>query len=478
MSRVLIVDDEESICWGLQRLLTDEGFEVAVASSAEEALAVVERDPPDLAMFDVRLPGMDGLTALEHLRKQPQPFPIIVVTAYGNLETAVRALEQGAFDYVTKPFELDHVVDVVRRAAKSVSEASANSTGTTGAAARGKVESGPSFDLLGASFPMQTVFKQIALAAPTDASVLLVGESGSGKELAARALHRHSPYAAGPFVPIHLAALSTTLVESELFGHVRGAFTGAESDRVGLLESADGGTVFFDEAADIPLPLQAKLLRAIERQEVTRVGDVRPRPVRFRIVSAVNRDPAECLRTGTLRPDLFYRLAGFEIRLPPLRDRLDDLPLLADHFLQRIAAARGTELRLTDATLEEMRRRPWPGNVRELRNTVEQAAVVARRGTVEPQHLPSAGRYETPVPTAVDELADAVRRWAEARLAAGADDGRLYDALLAEVEPSLFDVVLAKTLGNRAAAADKLGIHRATLRKKLNEQRSDDDVAS
>jgi two-component system nitrogen regulation response regulator GlnG len=464
---VLIVDDEESICWGLQRLLTDEGFEVSVASSAEEALELVEREPPDLAMFDVRLPGLDGLSALERLRQNDNSFPVIVVTAYGNLETAVRAMENGAFDYVTKPFELEQVVDVVRRAAQA-----AKSRG----AKRGDVEETPAKGaLLGHSDVMQAIFKQIALAAPTDAAVLLVGESGTGKELAARALHDHSPRAAGPFVPIHLAALNPTLVESELFGHVRGAFTGADSDRTGLLESADGGTVFFDEAADIPAPLQVKLLRAIERQEVTPVGDVRPRAVRFRVVSAMNRDPAECLRSGAVRPDLFYRLAGFEIRLPLLRDRGDDLKLLAEHFLRQVnGAGGGLDLRFAEATLAELRRRSWPGNVRELRNVVEQAAVLARRGQVEPQHLPPSGRYESSAAgTPPTNIAAAVRAWAESRLASGADFGLLYDKLLAEIEPPLFEAVLQQTMGNRAAAADLLGIHRATLRKKLNERRGE-----
>lgn len=466
MSRVLIVDDEQSICWGLERLLTDEGFDVTTAASAEEALALVEQERPDLAMFDVRLPGMDGLSALERLRQRPDPFPVIVVTAYGNLETAVRAVENGAFDYVTKPFELEQIVDVVRRAAKSVA--------TSAPAAPAEFDPERAFDLIGRSEPMQQVFKQIALAAPSDAAVLLVGESGTGKELAARALHKHSRASTGPFVPIHLAALNPTLVESELFGHVRGAFTGAESDRAGLLESADGGTVFFDEAADIPLPLQAKLLRAIERQEVTRVGDVRPRPARFRVVSAINRDPAACLREGTLRLDLFYRLAGFEIRLPALRERGDDVALLAEHFLQRAAASRGQGLRFDRAALTELQRRPWVGNVRELRNAVEQAAVVTRHAMVEVQHLPPPGKYERVAHGAsVDDLVAAVAAWAEQKLEAGADDGRLYDAVLEAIEPPLFDAVLRRTLGNRAAAADRLGIHRATLRKKLNERRGD-----
>ena len=271
MSHVLIVDDEESICWGLRRLLMEEGYDVTVAASAEEALASVEKRRPDLALLDVRLPGIDGLTALERLRRADHHFPVIVVTAYGNLDTAVRAVDRGAFDYLTKPFDLEHVVDVVRRAADSLAKRPAASP------AAPPVDSD---ELLGAGPAMQEVFKRIALAAPTDSSVLIVGESGTGKELAARALHKHSRHASGPFVPIHLGALNASLVESELFGHARGAFTGADFDRPGLLESADGGTVFFDEAADIPPPVQIKLLRVLQQREVTRVGEVKPRPCR------------------------------------------------------------------------------------------------------------------------------------------------------------------------------------------------------
>ena len=476
MSHVLIVDDEESICWGLRRLLTEEGHEVTVAAGAEEALAAVERRRPDLALFDVRLPGMDGLTALSKLRATKHDFPVIIVTAYGDLDTAVRAVERGAFDYLTKPFDLEQVVDVVRRAVAA----------TVRKAPQTLVRERPAIDrdeLVGRGPAMQEVFKRIALAAPTDAAVLLVGESGTGKELAARALHRHSRYASGPFVPIHLGALNPLLVESELFGHARGAFTGAEFERAGLLEAAEGGTVFLDEAADIPPPVQVKLLRVLQERELTRVGETRPRPCRFRVVAAVNRDPAECVREGHLRHDLLYRLAGFEIRLPPLRERTEDIVLLAERFLATSEGALSdmgaTERRFSEATLRELRRRSWPGNVRELRNAVEQAAICARSGLIEPAHLPPPGAYEPAAGSHApnDELRRAVTRWAEAAANQAPDAKGLYDRMLDETEPPLFDVVLRRTLGNRAAAADLLGLHRATLRKKLAERRGTDEDA-
>jgi DNA-binding NtrC family response regulator len=465
MSHVLIIDDEQSVCWGLERLLTEEGYEVTVCPSAEEGMAAVRRRRPDLALVDVRLPGMDGLTALKQLREE-DPFPVVIITAYGSLDTAVQALERGAFDYLTKPFELEQVVDVVRRAETSVRD---SRRAQPPAAAAGD------HLLLGASPSMQEVFKRIALAAPTDAPVLIVGESGTGKELVAGALHRHSRSAGGPFVAIHAAALSPTLVESELFGHVRGAFTGADADRRGLLESAHGGTVFLDEAADIPLAVQVKLLRVLERHEIVRIGESQPRPCRIRILAAVNRDPAECVREGLLRKDLLYRLAAFDIRLPPLAERRADIPLLAEHFLRTASQGRDAELHFSEAAIEELLRRNWPGNVRELRNAVEHAAITARGGRIEPHHLPPAGRYESVSPTDAAGLVRAsVASWAEHRLTSGEPTAGLYDRLLDVCEPPLFEAVLRATDGNRAAAADVLGIHRATLRKKLNEPRADD----
>lgn len=456
MSRVLIVDDEESICWGLRRLLTEEGHDVTVCPSAEDALTAVRRSRPDLALLDVRLPGMDGLTAIEQLQGD-DPFPIVVITAYGNLETAVRALERGAFDYLVKPFDLQQIVDVVRRAETAARTTSPSQSKPPLAEA-----------LIGRSPAMQEVFKRIALAAPSDAPVLIVGESGTGKELVAQALHRYSRRAEAPFIPIHAAALSPSLVESELFGHARGAFTGAEAERRGLLEAADGGTVFLDEAADIPPAVQVKLLRVLEQNEVFRIGESTPRPCRIRIVAAINRDPAECVREGLLRKDLLYRLAAFEIRLPPLRERRDDVPLLAERFLQQAGREREPELHFSAEAVEAMIRRDWPGNVRELRHAVEHAAITARGGRIEPHHLPPAGRYETTSET--DEaatLSAAAAAWAERRLATADSEGRLHERLLEVVEPALFDAVLKAVSGNRARAADRLGIHRATLRKKI-----------
>lgn len=460
MSHVLIVDDEESICWGLERLLEEAGHRVSIASSAEDGLELAAARRPDLVVLDVRLPGTDGLTAMSQFSAVAANVPIVVITAFGNLETAVRAVRNGAFDYLAKPFDLEQAAAVMERAlAQQREPQSAGASAVTVQLAD---------ELLGSSPAMQEVFKRIALVAPSDASVLITGESGTGKELVARAIHRHSLRAGQPFVPINLASLSPTLVESELFGHVRGAFTGADSSRQGLLELADGATVFFDEAADIPAGVQVKLLRVLEQQEVTPVGDTRPRKSAFRVISASNRDLRREFQSGEFRQDLYFRLAVFEIALPPLRQRVEDIPLLAERFLARLGGAGLVGGRLTDAAIAELCRRQWIGNVRELRNAVEHGALLARGGSIGPEHLPPPLEGELIKPTNPSAtLAQAVRHWAGAQLTAGQSPAELYQRFLSEAEPPLFDSVLDATGQNRAAAAELLGIHRATLRKKM-----------
>jgi two-component system nitrogen regulation response regulator GlnG len=382
---------------------------------------------------------------------QPQT-PIVVMTAFGNLSTAVEAIRNGAFDYVTKPFDIEQAAAVMSRALAQRASPPAS------AALRPNEPN----ELIGASPAMQEVFKRIALVAATNAAVLITGESGTGKELVARAIHRHSACSAGPLVPINLAALNPSLVESELFGHARGSFTGAEQARSGLLELADGGTAFFDEAGDIPLAVQVKLLRALEQQEVTPVGDTRPRRTTFRVIAATHRELRSEIKAGHFREDLFFRLAVFEIALPPLRERPEDIPLLADLFLQRLNQA-GPPATFAAATIEELQHRTWRGNVRELRNAVEHAALLARGGTIHPEHLPVLVDAVGDVP----DLSQTVRDWVRSRLAAQPAADNLYQQFLNHVEPALLAAVLERTGNNRVAAAELLGIHRATLRKKL-----------
>ncbi|MFG0335607.1 MAG: sigma-54-dependent transcriptional regulator, partial [Maioricimonas sp. JB049] len=379
MSHVLIVDDEPGICWGFRELLTDDGHEVSVASSAEAAIELADTTTPDAVLLDVRLPGMDGLTALEHLRARIGPAPVIIMTAFGNLETACRAVDAGAFDYLTKPFDLEEAAAVLQRALSSISEPARREPGLESASTDGP--------LIGRSPAMQEVFKQIAIVARGNVPVLVTGESGTGKELVSRAIHDHGPRNSEPYVPVFLAALSPSVIESELFGHAKGAFTGADHDRRGLLELAGNGTVFLDEIGDVPLDVQVKLLRAIEHQEVVPVGSVRPRATGFRVVAATHRSIPDLIASGTFREDLYFRLNVFHIEVPPLRHRRDDIMLLADHFLRQLDRG-GDPRQFTDRAMQELRERPWHGNVRELRNAVERAAVIARGVWIDQEHLP------------------------------------------------------------------------------------------
>lgn len=469
MSKLLVVDDEQSICWGLTRLGESLGHEVLAASSAEQALDQVERQTPDVVILDVRLPGMDGLTAIERFQQQLGRIPIIIVTAYGDLQTAVEAVRRGAFDYIAKPFDVEKVKRSLVRALVSGKDAARD------AATPVQVEG-----MVGRSAAMQEVYKRIALAAAaSEASVLVRGESGTGKELAARAIHRYSNRANGPFVAVSIAALNPSLCESELFGHVRGAFTGADQDRVGLLIQAGGGTLFLDEVAEIPLPTQVKLLRALEHNEVVPVGGNQALRTNFRVISATHRNLAEHAASGGFRHDLLYRLGAFEIELPPLRERSEDLADLSDYFISQLATASGDgSIGLTADTVLELQRRPWHGNVRELRNAIEHALIMARGRAILPEHLPASA--PTSIAEARPDQPDqqvrvAVRRWAERHLGNAQLAGSVYDQLLRVIEPPLLETALMEHRGQCAAAARTLGIHRTTLRKKLIQHQIDGD---
>jgi two-component system nitrogen regulation response regulator GlnG len=456
MKHILIIDDEEAVCWALQRALTRAGHSVAVAASAETGLDLAEKQRPDAVVLDVRLPGMDGLTALGRLHALAPELPVLIVTAFGDLPTAVKAVEGGAFDYLTKPFDLSQALSAVQRALNRPVAAESAAT---------RPQLAADGEIVGRSPAMQAVFKRIALVAPRDASVLVTGESGTGKELVARAIHRYSSRRDRPFLPVHIASLNPNLVEGELFGHTRGAFTGATQARTGLLALADGGTVFLDELADIPLPVQVKLLRVLEQNEVLPVGAGQPQPLDIRILGATHQDLSRSVAEGSFRQDLFFRLNVFGIHLPPLRDRLDDLEPLAENFLRRFAP---TALPLSEETGRFLRGLPWFGNVREFRNALEHAAIVARGGQLLPEHFPSLSAGPGGLSPA-DRLTSALRDWLTERVRACGKEAPadLYADLLRAVEPPVLDEVMRRLNGNRWVAAQWLGLNRATVRKKL-----------
>jgi two-component system nitrogen regulation response regulator GlnG len=457
--KLLVVDDEQSICWGIRRLGESIGHAVFTASSAEQAIELADQERPDVVVLDVRLPGMDGLTALGQLRERIGQAPVIVITAYGDLQTAVEAVRRGAFEYLCKPFSLEQMERVLARAVESLSQDAAKP------AANGVLQG-----LVGKSAGMQEVFKRVALAAASDASVLLYGESGTGKELAARAVHRFSARSSAPFVAVNVAALSPTLAESELFGHVRGSFTGAHENRTGVLVQANGGTLFLDEVADIPLPLQVKLLRVLDLGEVSPVGSSQTVRTDFRVISATHQNLEQRVRDGTFRHDLYFRLRGFQIDMPPLREREDDIALLSQHFLESM----GARATMPPAVLVELRRRPWYGNVRELRHAIEHAAILARGGPILPEHLPAPAvrsllPSESSSESREESIAELLREWAEAKLREPAPPGGLYEQFLGLVEPPLLRAALAANKEAFAPAAQSLGLHRTTLRKKADQ---------
>jgi two-component system nitrogen regulation response regulator GlnG len=456
MKKILIVDDEEAVCWALDRALTREGYRALSASSAEEGFVLAERERPDVIVLDVRLPGLDGLSALARFRELAQDAPVIIITAFGNLITAVRAVEGGAFDYLGKPFDLDQALETIGRALQKRSLPPAAPT-SNGAVADGEI--------VGRSQALQVVFKRVALVAPRDSCVLLTGESGTGKELIARAIHRHSPRRDRPFLPVHIAALSPSLVESELFGHVKGAFTGAAENRPGLLALADGGTVFLDELADIPLAVQVKLLRVLDHNEVLPVGGNEARRLNVRILTATHQDLQRRVADGAFRHDLFFRLNVFQIHLPPLRERTEDIIPLVEHFLNRLDPR---ALPLPAETAQFLVGLPWCGNVRELRNALEHAVIMARGSALSPNHFPALLSGPTPV-TGAEHLASSVQQWLIERLQASSPGApeKLYLELLECVEPVLLNEVMRRVRGNRWIAAQWLGLNRATVRKKL-----------
>jgi len=380
--RVLVVDDEPKMQRVLEIMLHKMGHEVLLAGDGQAALALAQREAVDLVMTDLRMPGMDGIALLSALRAHGVNVPVILLTAYGTVESAVAAMKQGAYDYILRPFDVEAVEVVVTRALAQERVQRENQF------LREEIEKGWG-EFIGRSAAMQQQYELIRQVAGSTTSVLITGETGTGKELAARAIHRASPRREALFVPINCAAIPIELLESELFGHTKGAFTGADKERMGKFEMADGGTVFLDEVTEMPVPLQAKLLRVLQENHIERLGSNRRAAIDIRVIAATNQDVRRALRQGTLREDLFYRLNVFTITMPPLRDRLEDIPLLADHFIEKHGPRLGRgHPTLSAEALLRLQSYAWPGNVRELENVIERALVLSRGEQIEVQHLP------------------------------------------------------------------------------------------
>src|SRR5713226_1309514 len=378
---ILIVDDEAGIRQSLSAILREEGYGVEAVESGERCLAEAEKNPFHLVLLDVWLTGMDGLETLRRLRESPQPPTVVMISGHGNIETAVRSTKLGAFDFVEKPLSLPKTLVAVRNALEHARLEQENR--------RLRSELGERQQLLGESVPMKSLRQLIALTAPTNGRVLIYGESGTGKELVARALHAQSQRAEMPFVEMNCAAIPEELIESELFGHVKGSFTGASEDKIGKFQKADGGTLFLDEVGDMSLKTQSKVLRVLEEQRFEPVGSSQTLTVDVRVLAATNKNLEQEIARGAFRQDLFYRLNVIPFFVPPLRDRTEDIPILARHFLNEFSSAYGKKTReLSDAAMDILLRHPWQGNVRELRNLVERLVIICPQARIEPHHLP------------------------------------------------------------------------------------------
>ncbi len=400
---ILIVDDEPVVRDSLGKWFGEEGYAVETASSAREALLKLPRERWDIILVDIKMPGMDGLELQRKIHEVDPDTAIIIMTGYASVETAVQALKDGAYDYITKPFDPDDLDHLVRKALEHRKVKQEN------VRLRESLEEIQAVELVGQSMAMQKVLELIRTVAPNDTTVLITGESGTGKELVARAVHNLSPRRFMPMVVIHCGALTETLLESELFGHEKGAFTGAQYRKKGKFEVAEGGTVFLDEISDISLKTQTDLLRVLQEREITRVGGTQAIKVDFRAIAATNRDLEGMVREGSFRADLFYRLNVFEIRVPPLRERREDVPLLADHFIRKYSQMMSKRFTsISKPALELLMNYDWPGNVRELENAIERAMVIGREPEVQAPDFPL--QLTTPGPPSAAETLEDVER--------------------------------------------------------------------
>lgn len=451
---ILVVDDDKNTRDGLDLALR-KNYRVYLAESAQKAMRILEDQEIEILLSDVRMPGMDGLALLQRALARHPRLICILLTAYGNVETAVEAMKRGAYDFLMKPVDLDHLELLLQRAVRSRDLEFEN------LALREQLDSKFGLEnMIGHSEPMQEVFEIIRQAAPTQATVLIHGPSGTGKELVAHALHRLSSRARGPFVPVHCSALSPTLLESELFGHEKGAFTGAVGQRKGRFEMADGGTLFLDEVSEVDAAIQVKLLRVLEERAFERVGGMKTVDVDIRLIAATNRDLQSLVREGTFREDLFFRLNVVDIRMPPLRERRDDIPLLCSHFLREFAETNGKAMeQFTPDALNLLAAYSWPGNVRELRNTIEKMVVLSHGNKLTARDVPANIR---------DQVRAAPGETGLSKLAGG------NSSSLADAERKMIFDALARNGGNRTKAADALGISRRTLHRKLRQYEEED----
>jgi two-component system nitrogen regulation response regulator GlnG len=463
MPTLLVVDDEASVCYSFRRVFGVEGITVLTAGTAAEGLELVRRQRPDVVVLDLQLPDRSGLDVFRDIQTLDPRRPVIFVTAHGTTDAAIEAMKGGAFDYLVKPVDLERMSQLLSRAFEAARLM--NEPAVLPGEDRGD-------RIIGHSLVMQEMCKLIGKLAPQEVPVLILGESGAGKELVARALYQHSRRADRPFLAINCAAIPEALLESELFGHEQGAFTGAQRQRIGKFEQCDGGTLFLDEIGDMSAALQAKMLRILQDQRFERVGGNETHQTQVRILAATNKNLESEVAAGRFRKDLYYRLKVLTISVPPLRERPQDVAELAHYFLFRFNRELGLDVRTIDPlALELLQAYPWPGNVRELQSTLKQALLATTGPVLLPEFLPNdiQGAKDKSLPTAHPDALPPpefdLAAWIDSCMQTG--EGRVYDKVMAAVERLLFARVLRHTHGHQAHASDLLGLNRATLRSKL-----------
>ena len=472
ITRILVADDEESMRWVLSKALKRKGFAVDLAVDGRQALTLIQENTYDLAILDIKMPGINGLDLLEKVREQKKELLVVIMTAEASMKNAVEAMKRGAYDYITKPFDLDVIDAIIEKVSRAREVAGQVSLLKQELKERYQVEK----NIIGNSPAMREVYKTIGKVAGSDVTVLVQGESGTGKELVARAVHFNSGRLGKPFVAINCAAIPRELLESELFGSEKGAFTGAVERKLGKFEQANHGTLFLDEIGDMPLDLQAKILRVLQEREVTRTGGNQSIPVDVRIVAATNQELIEKVRQKEFREDLYYRLNVVPINLVPLRERREDIPLLVQYFLGRVCAEMDVlPKQCSDEAMSLLSSYSWPGNVRELENTIKRAVILSNDPilstadftglvTVGGEAPGSATGHES----SLEALVDAKLRTCLVGVEQ-LENGEIHTMVLEQVERPLIRIILEKTRWNQVKAADILGINRNTLRKKIHE---------
>ena len=457
--KILIIEDDQSMRWVLDKSLSREGYTVTQASDGRSGISAAFEVAPDLVILDILMPDIDGLTVLRKLKESHPQLPVLIITAQNIMTHAVEAMRRGAYDYLPKPFDIAVLLERVDR---GLAQGEAVGSLREPEPIPAEME-----DMIGTSPLMEGLFKAMGRVAASDATVLVLGESGTGKELVARAIHRFSNRASGPFVAVNASAIPSELLESVLFGHEKGAFTGATETRKGKFELAAGGTLFLDEIGDMPANLQAKILRVLENREFERVGGQRSFSSDVRIISATHRELWEAVKEGDFREDLYYRLNVVSLRIPPLRERREDIPVLAGHFL-RVFAEEGSEPRtLSDGAMSVLMKHVWPGNVRELLNTLKRASVLASDPVIQTSDLGlSMESSDKGVEETFDEF---IRKWMHEIVAPWStmEEGDLYEQVMSRVEKPMFELVMESVKGNQVRAAKVLGINRNTLRERL-----------